>query len=203
MYGNPGYRGGIFRLATQEVRFLSEKDAGSVCKRSPNLKHSVVWITGLPGSGKTTLARALADSILEKTGVRAVHLDGDSLRSALNLFDYSTGTRRELALAYQGLALLLSKQGFVVLVSTVSLFHEIQESNRMNLAGYFEVFLDVPREALAQGPRSNIYEGALELDPSQAPEFPKYPNIRLKLDDTGERLDWLSTLESALGLDKL
>ena len=168
---------------------------------TPMVLPSVVWITGLPGVGKTTLARALVDTLFMKTGVRAVHLDGDSMRSALSSFEHTARARRELALAYQGLAQMLANQGFVVIVSTVSLFQEIHDSNRERLNGYFEVFLDIPREALETGPRSELYKGSPTLDASQTAEFPRHPHIRLELNSEGGRDHWLDHLEAALGLD--
>jgi cytidine diphosphoramidate kinase len=168
---------------------------------SPLVVPRVVWITGLPGVGKTTLARALIDTLLLKTGVRAVHLDGDSIRSALSSFNHTASARRDLAIAYQGLAQLLSDQGFVVIVSTVSLFRDIHVSNRERLIGYLEVFLDIPREVLEIGPRSELYKGPPKLDASQTAELPKDPDIRLQLDSEGGRAHWLPTLSSALGID--
>ncbi|WP_281291331.1 adenylyl-sulfate kinase [Paraburkholderia panacisoli] len=44
---------------------------------------NVIWLTGLSGSGKSTIAKALLDSALERS-VRAVVLDGDELRKGLN-----------------------------------------------------------------------------------------------------------------------
>jgi adenylylsulfate kinase len=76
---------------------------------------------------------------------------------------------------------MFSDQGFIVIVSTVSLFHEIQESNRERLMGYFEVFLDVPRETLEVGPRSKIYQVSPLLDASYKAELPTHPDIRLQL----------------------
>ena len=168
---------------------------------SPAVLPGVVWITGLPGVGKTTLARALVDTLFMKTGVRAVHLDGDSMRSALSSFEHTESARRDLALVYQGLAKMLADQGFVVIVSTVSLFREIHESNRERLIRYFEVFLDIPREALEIGPRSKLYKGSPTLDASQTAEFPTHPHIRLELNSEGGRDHWLPRLETALGLD--
>ena len=90
----------------------------------------VVWVTGLPNSGKSTIAD-LVSVILRNSGVHPVRLDGDCLRKVLPpIFGYAPADRRALALFYAGLASELSRQGHLVIVSTVSLFHEVHEWNR-------------------------------------------------------------------------
>ncbi len=100
----------------------------------------VIWITGLSGAGKTTLARALLEHL-----PGAILLDGDELREALGTAQsgFDVDSRKQLALTYARLARLLARQGFTVIVATISLFHEVHAWNREHLPGYLEVFLDV------------------------------------------------------------
>lgn len=114
----------------------------------------VVWITGLSGAGKSTLAKYVVDEIKEHSNNPVVLLDGDELRmifGGLN-FDsnkeYGRDARVKLAMAYAGLCRLLSQQGIIVVIATISLFKEIHSWNRMNIPGYYEIFLDVPIDEL-------------------------------------------------------
>ena len=87
----------------------------------------VIWITGLSGSGKTTLAKAL-----QKELPGSILLDGDELREALGSANhgFDVESRKKLAKTYARLAGLLARQGFIVLVATISLFHDLHAWNR-------------------------------------------------------------------------
>ena len=100
----------------------------------------VIWITGLSGAGKTTVAQAAARCLRLK-GMHPVILDGDAVRDVV--CDPHTGHDRvsRLANAYRicRLAKLLADQGHLVLVATMSLFSEIHRWNREQLPNYLEV----------------------------------------------------------------
>ena len=105
---------------------------------------SVVWVTGLSGSGKTTVARLLKTA-LEERRHRVALLDGDELRSFMPLGDrYDSDSRLKLAMAYSGLCRLLAGQGFTVVCATISMRKEIYAWNRKHIPNYLEIFLDVP-----------------------------------------------------------
>lgn len=114
----------------------------------------VIWITGLSGAGKTTLARALLEHL-----PGAILLDGDELREALRIAQsgFDADSRKQLALTYARMARLLARQGFTVIVATISLFHEVHAWNREHLPGYLEVFLDVPEEVRRQRDPKGLY----------------------------------------------
>lgn len=121
----------------------------------------VVWITGLSGVGKTTVSRALIKQ-LRDAGYQPVHLDGDEIRDVVR--DPATGHDRtsRLANAYRicRLAKLLARQGFVVVVSTMSLFHEIHRWNRQELPNYCEVMLTASHGTLINRDPKSIYQRA-------------------------------------------
>ena len=123
----------------------------------------VIWITGLSGAGKTTLASSLTKKIRENGGV-VVMLDGDTLREVFsddfsNEDDpYSRENRLKLAYKYSRLCKLISKQGATVVIATISLFKEIHEWNRAEIEGYVEIFLDVCLSTLAQRDVKGIYK---------------------------------------------
>ena len=121
----------------------------------------VIWITGLSGAGKTTLAKELIVR-LDKYGLHSILLDGDILRSLLKVPNvikdsHSREARIKLALKYAQLCKLLSSQGFTVVIATISMFNEVYAWNRNNLPNYFEVYLKVTLEELSNRDPKNIY----------------------------------------------
>jgi adenylylsulfate kinase len=104
----------------------------------------VVWITGLAGSGKTTVATALA-ARLRARGVPVILLDGDALRRAIARdLGYEVDERRRGAERYARLAVLLAGQGYTVLVATISMFEAVRRWSRRAAPGYLEVYLRLP-----------------------------------------------------------
>jgi adenylylsulfate kinase len=120
----------------------------------------VIWITGLPNSGKTTVAELLQHEFRTK-GMATVWLDGDHLRRIFsNRWGYSREERVELAAAYSKLAAHLSMQGLTVIVSVVAMFDSVYKQNRDTMRNYFEVFLDVPYDERLQRDKAtekNVY----------------------------------------------
>ena len=122
----------------------------------------VIWITGLSGAGKTTLAIELVNR-LRVTVSKTIFLDGDELRKIFDsdiseLDEYSRDSRLAMAFKYANLCKMLYSQGFSVVVATISMFDEIYEWNRQNITNYFEVFLKVPLVELRRRDPKSIYK---------------------------------------------
>lgn len=86
----------------------------------------IIWITGQPGAGKSTVGRALLDD-LTSSGVPAFMVDGDDLRALTANADYSPAGREANIRRAQDIALYLSRQGQVAIVAVVAPFLWLRE----------------------------------------------------------------------------
>jgi len=122
---------------------------------------TVFWITGLAGSGKTTIGRRLYDRLKEmKPDV--VFLDGDTLRGVFgNSHGHSPEDRKKLAMSYSRLCRLLSDQGIDVVCSTISLFREVHKFNRENFRNYCEIFVDCDMKEIVRRDQKGLYSNCV------------------------------------------
>ena len=136
--------------------------SNSVAPSQASRSHGrVIWITGLSGAGKTTLASEVV-SRLRQRAENVLMLDGDELREILgavaaNAQNHGREARLALAMRYAHLCRVIAAQGFTVVIATISLFREVHAWNRANLPGYFEVYLKVPLEELRRRDPKGIY----------------------------------------------
>jgi adenylylsulfate kinase len=126
----------------------------------PIAKLPVVWITGLAGSGKTTIGKRLTAE-LRAQRCSVVHVDGDSVRALMGS-DLGYGTRDRVDNAYRiaRLCKFLQGEGVLVVCSTMSLYEEIWQFNRNNLEPYLQVYLDVPMNVLTERDQKGLYSAA-------------------------------------------
>lgn len=144
----------------------------------------VYWITGLSGSGKTTISKALLEEI-NKTTEKVIFLDGDDMREHI-AFDlgYDINDRKKCGLRYSGLCKMLSKQGFVVICATISMFDEVRDWNRENIDDYVEVYIKVSEETLIKRNQKGMYSVKTPnlMGVNIEPEYPKQPDVILEND---------------------
>ena len=122
---------------------------------------TLFWITGLSGSGKSTIGRALYEE-LKRNKPNVVYLDGDTLRDIFgSQLGHSIEDRKKLAFGYSNLCKMLTNQGIDVICATMSLFREVHEYNRATILSYFEVFVDCDMQELVRRDQKGIYSKAL------------------------------------------
>ena len=95
----------------------------------------IIWFTGQPGSGKTTLAeKFINDKLLWFMRMNRrdiIHIDGDDLRESIHNKDYSEEGRRENIKLAMNIARFLDDKRFTVIVSLVSPYRDQREELKM------------------------------------------------------------------------
>ncbi|MDE6603797.1 MAG: adenylyl-sulfate kinase [Lachnospiraceae bacterium] len=151
-------------------------------------KGILYWITGLSGSGKTTIGNRLYYELRqEKENV--VLLDGDVLKNIVGRdLGYTEIDRRKRAVQYARICKVLTDQGIIVICCTIAMYDEVREWNRKNNKSYVEIFLDVPMDVLIKRDQKGIYsqyengkiKNVAGIDIQV--EFPKSSDLILKND---------------------
>ncbi|MBX7100027.1 MAG: adenylyl-sulfate kinase [Myxococcaceae bacterium] len=140
---------------------------------------AVVWFTGLPSSGKSTLAGWVAEA-LEARGVAHVVLDGDEVRAALvPTPGYSPLARTQFYLTLARLAALLAGQGLVVLVAATAHRRAFRAAARRLAPRFLEVFVDTrPDECRARNSKGLYGQAARLPGAGVRYEPPLEPDLR-------------------------
>ncbi len=142
----------------------------------------VVWLTGLPSSGKTTIAHALAQR-LQGAGYKVEVLDGDVVRQHFSKgLGFSKEDRIENIKRVGYVAHLLARNGVVVITALISPYREGREYARQLIGRFVEVFLQCPLKVLMERDVKGLYAKALKgeipnftgvSDPYEPPENPE------------------------------
>lgn len=149
-----------------------------------NQRPCCIWLTGLSGSGKSTIANSL-DQMMYKENYHTYVLDGDNIRHSLNKdLGFSNTDRIENIRRISEVARLMVDAGIFVIVSAISPFRSdrLAARNRFEHKQFIEVFVDAPlHECIRRDPKK-LYNKALAgnisdftgLDsPYDIPEFPE------------------------------
>jgi len=149
---------------------------------------AVVWFTGLPSSGKSTLARAV-QARLANAGRSVALLDSDELRDVLEAGSYGADERARFYRSLAGLAALLAGQGLVVLVAATATRRADRDRARTAVgalpgARFVEVWVATPLAACEARDPKGLYAQARRGEVSELPgigvafEAPEAPEVR-------------------------
>jgi adenylylsulfate kinase len=121
-----------------------------------------VWFTGLPCSGKSTVAEVVAAD-LRRRGRFVEMLDGDEIRTHLSAdLGFSKEDRDKHIRRIGWLCKVLNRNGAVAVASFVSPYREIRDLNREEIGRFVEVFVDCPVEVCAKRDVKGMYERAMK-----------------------------------------
>lgn len=123
-------------------------------------KSSILWLTGLSGSGKSTIANAAARELFEQ-GYQVIVLDGDNIRHGLNKdLGFSDEDRKENIRRIGEVAKLFVQQGTIVITAFISPFREDRQQVRELVeAGEFnEVYIKCDLDICEQRDPKGLYK---------------------------------------------
>jgi adenylyl-sulfate kinase len=145
------------------------------------MKGVTVWFTGLPCSGKTTIANEVADA-LRKRELKVERLDGDIVREQLTSdLGFSREDRDENIKRVTFVAKLLTRNNVIVLATFVSPYRERRNKSRKEIGDFLEVYVKCPVEECIKRDVKGMYKKAIEGeikgftgidDPYEEPIYP-------------------------------
>lgn len=126
-------------------------------------KGCVVWLTGLPGSGKTTIAR-IVEKTLRDHGVYTEVLDGDEVRKNLSPeLGFTKQDRETHARRVVYISKLLSRNGVITLVALISPYREFRQYARDTIGqSFIEVWVKASAETCRERDPKGLYKKAQE-----------------------------------------
>ena len=150
-------------------------------KKFSENKGILFWVTGLSGSGKTSLAKKIFSYIERKHGPTII-LSGDDIRKIFNLKNFSYESRFKYASSYSKLCKLITGRKVNVVLSTVSLFHKVRSWNRKNIKNYVEIYIKSDIEKVIKEKKKFFYKKKFKniVGKNLRAEFPKSPDIVIK-----------------------
>jgi adenylylsulfate kinase len=121
---------------------------------------AILWLTGLSGAGKTTIAQRL-ENILREQGRLVELLDGDAIRQNLSQGLSFTKEDRDTNVRRVGyVANLLSRNGVIVIVSLISPYRAVREELRYSTNNFVEIYVNAPIEVCEARDVKGLYEKA-------------------------------------------
>jgi adenylylsulfate kinase-like enzyme len=140
----------------------------------------VFWITGLSGSGKTEIAKAIKPHIENKYG-KTLLISGDNLREIFSLTKYDRKNREKYALAYSHFCKFISDQGINVIISTISLFDDVRLWNKKNIGKYIEIYIETKLDEIIKfNKKEKVYKNMKNIIGIHLKaELPKKSNIKI------------------------
>ena len=145
-------------------------------------------MTGLSGSGKTTIALILEEALRQR-GLNVERLDGDIVRESLNRdLGFSKEDRDKNIERVTFVAKLLSRNGVACICSFISPYQSMRDQVRSETTNFLDVFIDAPLETVIERDVKGLYQKATAgeipnftgiSDPFEAP---KNPDIHIRTD---------------------
>jgi len=148
---------------------IIECKPGDNCRMGTEARYKILkqkgvtlWMTGLSGSGKTTISKALEKRLLYSLGKNVFNIDGDNLRTGLTRdLGFSASDRGESVRRAAEVAQLFSESGVITMVTLISPYRKDRDAARAahekKGIPFVEVFMDVPLDVVKARDPKGLY----------------------------------------------
>jgi adenylylsulfate kinase len=174
----------------------------------------VLWLTGLSGAGKSTVAAKLGPALAER-GHRVELLDGDEVRTNLCQDLGFSRVDRDTNIARIGyVAGKLAKHGVTVLVAAISPYRQARDQVRSSVDNFVEIYVAAPVSTCAQRDPKGLYAKALageiknftgvsdSYEPPPDPEIVLHTEAQSIDDSVHQVLAWLEVNQLTAAADR-
>ena len=158
-------------------------------------KHNsfLIWVTGLSGSGKSTIANELQNT-LHKKGINTYILDGDNIRNGINYnLSFSPEDRAENNRRIAEISKLFIDAGIVVIAAFISPYQKDRKEvkNIVSPVNFVEVFVNTSLEECEKRDVKGLYKkarrGRLKISPASVPPMKHLKTLMLRLKQKKKR----------------
>ena len=159
-----------------------------------NKRGILFWITGLSGSGKTTIAKKIHKQIIKNYGPTLL-INGDELRKYFGLKGYSFQERKKIGFSYSKFFKKVTEQNINVLFAGIVLIKKIRYWNRKNIKNYLEIYIKSSTKKIIEKKYKNLYKKTnnivgikIKAEYPSNPDIIIYNNFTKKIDNLSKNL---------------
>ncbi|HJS83460.1 MAG TPA: adenylyl-sulfate kinase [Nitrososphaera sp.] len=125
------------------------------------MKGCVLWLTGLPSAGKSTISQIVYNKLKAK-GIKVELLDGDEVRKNLSPdLGFTKVDRETHAKRVTYVSKLLARNGVIAIVALISPYRSFREAARQSIGDFVEVFVNAPLDECIKRDVKGLYKKAL------------------------------------------
>jgi adenylylsulfate kinase len=151
--------GGLEVLCKIALFYFHERAWGGIPFGKRQVRPAVIWFTGLPGSGKSTLSERLA-GVLRARGLQVEHLDGDKLRQLFPETGFGREDRENHVRRAGLLARYLEQNGIFVIASLIAPYAQSRQFVRGLCRNFVEIHVSTPLEVCERRDPKGLYAKA-------------------------------------------
>lgn len=146
-------------------------------------KGILFWVTGLSGSGKSSIAKKIWPQITKTYGP-TVMFNGDDMRTIFKLKKYDKKSRLENAINFSKFSEFITNQGINIIFANIGMFDKVRVRNRSKIKNYIEIYIQTKLNKIIRKGKKKIYKKNVIniVGKDIIPELPKSPNIKIKND---------------------